>query len=79
MKMKDKELMEFVDNVIQERMQNAFSKMKAGKNRMQMMLNRNMRKRCPCFQRINNRQSEHTVMLFLIAEQMPSSSFIGWD
>ena len=31
MKMKDKELMEFVDNVIQERMQNAFSKMKAGK------------------------------------------------
>ena len=29
--MKDKELMEFVDNVIQERMQNAFSKMKAGK------------------------------------------------
>ena len=31
MKMKDKELMEFVDNVIQERMQSAFSKMKAGK------------------------------------------------
>ena len=31
MKMKDKALMEFVDNVIQERMQNAFSKMKAGK------------------------------------------------
>ena len=31
MKMKDKELMEFVDNIIQERMQNAFSKMKAGK------------------------------------------------
>ena len=31
MKMKDKELMEFVDNVIQERMKNAFSKMKAGK------------------------------------------------
>ena len=33
MKMKDKELMEFVDNVIQERMQNAFSKMKAGRER----------------------------------------------
>ena len=31
MKMKDEVLKEFVDNVIQERMQNAFSKMKAGK------------------------------------------------
>ena len=31
MKMKDKELMEFVDNVIQERMQSAFSEMKARK------------------------------------------------
>lgn len=31
MKMKDKELMEFVDNVIQERMQSAFGEMKAGK------------------------------------------------
>ena len=31
MKMKATDLMEFVDNVIQERMQNAFSKMKAGK------------------------------------------------
>ena len=31
MKMKDKALMEFVDNVIQERMQSAFGEMKAGK------------------------------------------------
>mgnify|MGYP000304469493 CR=1 FL=1 len=31
MKMKDEVLKEFVDNVIQERMQSAFSKMKAGK------------------------------------------------
>ena len=31
MKMKDKALVEFVDNIIQERMQSAFSKMKAGK------------------------------------------------
>lgn len=31
MKMKDKALMEFVDNIIQERMQSAFSEMKAGK------------------------------------------------
>ena len=31
MKMKDEVLKEFVDNVIQERMQSAFSEMKAGK------------------------------------------------
>ena len=31
MKMKDEGLKEFVDNVIQERMQSAFSEMKAGK------------------------------------------------
>lgn len=31
MKMKDKALVEFVDNIIQERMQSAFSEMKAGK------------------------------------------------
>lgn len=79
MKMKDEVLKEFVDNVIQERMQSAFSEMKAGKNQMQMMLNRNMRKRCHCFQKINNRQSGHTAMLFLTVERKLSSSFIGWD
>ena len=32
-----------------------------------------------CCQRISNRQSGHTVMLFLTAVRMLSSSFIGWD
>lgn len=37
-----------------------------------------MRKRWHCFQKINNRQSGHTVMLFLTVEQMLRSSFTNW-
>ena len=69
MRMKEESLKEFVDFIIQERMQKAFSQVKAGKEPD----NEDDVERK--YEEAVALQSGHTAMLFLTAVQMLSSSF----